>query len=162
MKKRLLLGGIIAFATTIVWARGERGSWDDVKQLHSGQRIEVLAVRSKASEGTFQSATDDSLVCRVKTQEQTVARRDVLRVAVRDASRSAGRGLLGASILGGAATAVTLILAAPCNGEGHYGSCIAKGLPAIGGAAALGYWAGGSSRYHIIYQVKKHRDAPNR
>lgn len=161
MKTLLLLGGIITFATTIVWAGGERGSWDDVKQLHPGQRIGVLAVGSSLSEGTFQNATDDSLVYRVKTQDQTVARRVVLRVAVRGTSRSAGRGLLWASILGGAATAVTLILAAPCNGEGHYGNCVAKGLPAIGGLAALGYWGGGSPRYDVIYQVKKHRDVPS-
>jgi len=142
MTKLLSLAGFIVFAATAAQARGERGSWDAVKQLQPGQPIAVSTIDSDISTGSFRSATDDSLTYRVKGEDKTVARREIHSVGLREASRRLKRGLVWAGILGGAATAATLVVAAPCNGEGQFGSCAAKGLPAIAGQLWATGWAG--------------------
>jgi len=157
MRKLCLSLGFILFTATGAQARGERGSWDAVKQIQPGRRIEVVTIDSRISTGSFQSATDDSLTYQIKCQEKIVARGEIHRVGLQEGSRNSKRGLFWAGILGGAATAVTLVVAAPCNGEGQFGSCVAKGLPAIGGLTALGFWLGGRPAYQVIYQVRKRR-----
>jgi len=66
MRKLCLPVGFMLLAAIAAQARGERGSWDAVRQLQPGQRIEVLTIDLSISTVSFRSATDDSLTYQIK------------------------------------------------------------------------------------------------
>ncbi len=113
-------------------------SWQNLKQLPPGQKVEIVVKKGLPARGAFIAVTDESISIRTKKQELSVARADVKRVRRQRGSRSA---LIGLGVGAGAGAGLGAGV-----GEGlshESGGDFASLKPAIiGVTAALGALAG--------------------
>ena len=129
-------------------------SWDNLSQLHAGQKIEVVDMKLKSLKGTFVSFSEGAISLRVKESEVAVPRPDVLRVSEREDSKRVRNMLIGLAIGAGAGVAIGAAMDARVNYE--TGECcmgVAIGAP-IGAGAGFGLGAAFSG-YRTVYRAKK-------
>ena len=132
-------------------AQHEQASWDNLKQLQPGQKIELVDAKMKTSTGKFVSVTEEAITLRDGKQETTVRRVEVARVSVGDNSHRTRNILLGAGIGGGIGIAATVVPLAASSNEGNgCAVCIAGIAAGFGGGTALGMIPG----HRTIYRVK--------
>jgi len=60
---------------------GRSSSWDNLRSLRSDQEIRVVMNNFKSYQGEFESLSDDGITLRQAAGEQTLARKDILRVS---------------------------------------------------------------------------------
>jgi hypothetical protein len=133
-------------------AQGSQDSWDNLKQLRPGQKIEVVDASMKSLRGPFVSVSEEALTLEVGKGQESVERAKVVRVSVRDTSHRTRNMLLGAGILGGAALAVGIPLAEFNHNEGHSNGVVAAVIAGgFGGGTAIGAIPGSRT----VYRVKK-------
>jgi hypothetical protein len=138
-------GQVLCFSQT-------KGSWDDLKQLSPGQKIEVVDMQMKTLKGEFVSFTDETISLREGKGVQSVERANVARVSVRDTSHRARKIMLGAGIFGGIALAAAIVPLKEASNEGNgCGACVAAIAAGFGGGAAFGALPG----YRTIYRAAK-------
>jgi hypothetical protein len=132
LKHTLCLGLLVSIFGLLVgvplWAaepQRDNSNWDNLKQLASGQEIKIVLNDAKSFQGKFQSVSDEALVIRLATGEQTFNRQSVLRVSSNGQSHRLRNAALGAviGVVGGAAIGAA-------GGHGEF----APLLPALGGA----------------------------
>jgi len=70
-------------------------SWDNLRQLRAGDKIEVIDQSLKSFRGMLVSVSDEAISLQSKKGTLTVERSNVLRVTVRDAGRRTRNMLLG-------------------------------------------------------------------
>ncbi len=129
-------------------AQSAKDSWDNLKQLRPGQKIEVVDKQMKTFKGEFVSLTEEAISLREASVEQAVDRANVVRVSVRDTSHRTRNMLLGAAIGGGIAVAATIVpLAANSNEGNSCGVCVAAIAAGFGGGAAVGAIPGSRTIY---------------
>jgi hypothetical protein len=123
-------------------------SWDNLKELRPGQKIQVVDVQMKTLNGQFVSFSEDAITLRIRSDEVSVPRPDVVRVSVRDTSHRTRNMLLGAGIAGGAALALGIPIAVINSNEGSScAACFAAIGAGFGGGAALGAIPGSRTIY---------------
>jgi len=134
-------------------AQSAKDSWDNLKQLHAGQKIEVVDTIMKSLRGPFVSISEEAITLQVGKSQESIGRGKVVRVSVRDTSHRTRNMLLGAAIAGGAALTIGLLANAPASNEGTGCSgCVAGfAAAAAGGGAGLGAIPGNRT----IYRIKK-------
>lgn len=128
-------------------------SWDNLKQLRSGQKIEIVDMKMTSFKGEFVSFTDEAIVLRDGKTEQSVGRADVLRVTVRDTSHRTRNMMIGAAIGVGAGLAITIPLEVQQSNEGNSLAGAMAVVTAGLGGAGLGLGAIPGNR--TIYRIKK-------
>jgi hypothetical protein len=72
------------FSACAASARDSKGllsNWDNLKSLTRGQEIHVVMNNVKSYQGEFESWSDDGITLRQAASEQTLARKDILRVS---------------------------------------------------------------------------------
>lgn len=152
MKRATLALVFLFLVSGFALAQSAQDSWDNLKQLHSGQKIEVVDMKMKTLKGEFVTFTDEAITLREGGTEQSVERTNVVRVTVRDTSHRTRNMLLGAGIGGGIAIAATIVPLAASSNEGNgCGACVAAIAAGFGGGAALGAIPGNRT----IYRTKK-------
>ena len=123
----------------------DKSSWENLKELKQGQKIQVIQWNSVTFEGKFKSISEDAVVFEVKRMDLVIKRKDIRRVA-----KASGRGthaLIGLGI--GAAAGVVGMSAA--KGDGIY-TAVAL-LPVLAGSgAAVGAAMPTKS---VIYELTK-------
>jgi len=138
-------------------------SWDNLKSLTLGQEIRVVLNNVKSYEGEFESLSDNGITLRQAAGEQTLARKDVLRVSRKTASHRGRNAKAGAAI--GAAAGVVIgltpyMVQRNCT-EGPAFDCgyppnwhLAVGLTTVGvlGGAAIGALKP-TGRWHDVYRA---------
>lgn len=62
-------------------SKGGLRSWDNLKSLTPGREIRVVMNNVKSYQGKFESLGDDGITLRQEAGEQTLARKDILRVS---------------------------------------------------------------------------------
>jgi len=133
-------------------AQSAQDSWDNLKQLRPGEKIEVVGARMETLHGPFVSVSEEAITLEVGKNPQAIERAKVVRVSVRDTSHRTRNMLLGAGILGGAALAATIVPLAASSNEGNScGYCVGIIAAGFGGGAALGAIPGSRT----VYRVKK-------
>jgi hypothetical protein len=125
-------------------------SWDNLKQLQPGQKIEVVDMKLKSLKGTFVSFSAEAISLRVMSAEVSVKRPDVMRVSLRENSKRTRNLLIGLGIgaAGGLAAGVGLMEREPGYAGAVAGTTV---LFAVVGAG-LGVPFPG---YQTIYRVKR-------
>ena len=63
------------------FGQSAQNNWDNLKELASGQQVRIVLNDAKSYQGKLQSLTDDVIVVRLKTGDQTFERQSVLRVS---------------------------------------------------------------------------------
>ena len=71
-------------------SKGRSSSWDNLKSLTPGQEIRVVMNNVKSYQGEFESLSDDGITLRQAAGEQTLARKDVLRVSRKKGKTTSG------------------------------------------------------------------------
>ena len=130
-------------------------SWENLKQLRVGEKIQVVQMNIKSFQGTFAGFSEEAISLRVKQSEVAVPRADVLRVSSLDRGKRKRNILLGLAIGagagmlagGGVVSAVGLF----DEGTGYKPMAIILGSLAAG--AAAGGAVGASSGYRTIYRA---------
>jgi hypothetical protein len=133
-------------------AQSAQDSWDTLKQLRPGQKIEVVDTSMKSLRGPFVSVSEEAITIEAGKSQESIERAKVVRVSVRDNSHRARNMLLGAGILGGIALAVAIIPLGASSNEGNScGECVAVIAAGFGGGAAIGALPGSRT----VYRIKK-------
>ena len=156
MRKVVLILVLLPLTPAFALAQSASDSWDNLKQLQPGQKVEVVDAKMKTLKGTFIAFSDDSISLRDGKTEQSVVRADVVRISVRDASHRTRNILLGIGIGAGAGIAVGFGIdegVRHVSGEG--GSYLYAPVLAAAGAG-LGALAGGlPAGTRTIYRAHK-------
>ena len=87
---------------------GRSSSWDNLKSLTPGQEIRVVVNNVKSYQGEFESLSDAGITLRQAAGEQTLARKDVLRVSRKGQSHQTRNAVIGAVIGAGAGLGIGL------------------------------------------------------
>jgi hypothetical protein len=74
-----------------------KGNWDDLKKLAPGDDIRIVLNDTKSYKAKFQSVSDEAIVVRLVTGEQTFTRESVLRVSTKGKSHRLRNAALGAA-----------------------------------------------------------------
>src|ERR1019366_7230214 len=131
-------------------AQSAQDSWDTLKQLRPGQKIEVVDTSMKSLRGPFVSVSEEAITIEAGKSQESIERAKVVRVSVRDNSHRARNMLLGAGILGGIALAVAITPLGASSNEGNScGECGAVTAAGFGGGAAIGALPGSRTVYRI-------------
>jgi hypothetical protein len=151
---RRVHAGLLFLALVPVFgmAQSPKDTWDSLKQLRPGQKIEVVDTSMKSLRGPFVAVSEEALTLQVGKSQESVERAKVVRVSVRDTSHRTRNMLLGAGILGGIAVAATAVPLVANSNEGNgCGACVAAIAAGFGGGAAIGAIPGSRT----VYRVKK-------
>ena len=141
--ERVVSAFLILFLVPVfTLAQQSRDSWDNLKQLLPGQKIEIVDMKMKSLKGEFTSFTDEAIVLREGKAEQSVARADVMRVSVRDTSHRTRNMMIGTLVGVGAGLALTIPLEIQQSNEGNSIAGAMVGVTAGLGGAGLGLGAG--------------------
>jgi Zn-dependent alcohol dehydrogenase len=122
--------------TCASWAQNNQGSWNNLKALQPGQKIQVLETNSTKLSGTFLNATDTALSIEAGTGPQTVQKPEVKSVKLMKNSHRLRNTLIGAGIGAGAGAGITAAAWQPdafIGGRG-VGAAFGAGIGGIGGA----------------------------
>lgn len=153
MKKMMLAVLVLALAAVSGFSKGEQTSWESLKQVRAGEKIEVVEMSLKSTRGAFVSVSDEAIVLRVKGDNVTVERASVMRVTVRDTSKRSRNMLLGAAIGAGAGLTLGLLANAPGSNEGNDNPGMIAGVTA--GAAGAGLGMGAVTGNRTVYRAEK-------
>lgn len=82
---------------------GQSSSWDNLKSLRAGQEIRVVMNNVKSYQGGFESLSDDKITLRQAAGEQTLARKDILRVSQKIGQDHGVRNALVGAVVGAGA-----------------------------------------------------------
>jgi hypothetical protein len=127
MRKAILVLVFLLLVPAFALAQSASDSWDNLKQLASGQEVQVVLNDAKSYSGHFQSVSDDGIVLRRGKDSQTCERQNVLRVSTRGKSHRGRNALIGLAV--GAGAGVIVAVASPELGTGKcaQGSCVDAG-----------------------------------
>ncbi|HUK17653.1 MAG TPA: hypothetical protein VLW65_14605 [Bryobacteraceae bacterium] len=122
--------------TTPAMNAGSGASWENLRRLSPGQKIQVVQKDRKSWSGAFVGFSDESMSLKAADGNKTVGRSEVMRV-----SRHGGKRARNALIAAAAGAGVGVAIGAGVGGCNHnqFGPCIGRGLAAavMGTAAAL-------------------------
>jgi hypothetical protein len=150
--RRLLIIACLLGTAPVARGQANRGSWEALNSLRSGQRIEVVETSLKKHAGTFETVSDETILLREGSADESVKKEDVMRVTLLEKSHRLRNALIG-SLLGGGAGAG--IGAAVHSGQGSY--VPRSGAAAVGAVLglAVGAAVGAAVPSHdTIYRAK--------
>lgn len=84
-------------------SKGRSSSWDNLKSLTPGQEIRVVMNNVKSYQGEFKSLSDGGITLRQAAGEQTLARKDILRVSRKIGQDHSVRNVLIGTVVGAGA-----------------------------------------------------------
>jgi len=84
-------------------SKGLLSSWDNLKSLTPGQEIHVVMDNVKSYQGKFQSLSEGGITLRDRAREQTLARKDILRVSQKKGQDHSGRNVVIGTVVGASA-----------------------------------------------------------
>ena len=154
MKRLIGLVFLTLWLPLLVSAQDARQSWDNLKRLQVGQKIEVVDMELKSVQGTFVSYAEDGISVQTASGLLTIERPNVLRVSLREHSKRARNALIGAGI-GAAAIGIPVGVAANIE-HGIYSDRITA-LGFAAGAGAGGGIGAAVPSYETIYRAQKRR-----
>jgi hypothetical protein len=148
----LLVVGSIVLAGQLL-AQTAQDSWDNLKRLRAGQKIEVVNTDMKSVKGSFVSYAEDGISLQTDKGPLTIERARVMRISLREHSKRARNALIGAAVGAGAGLALGAAGDRGIHetGEGNFAKAI---FTPIGAGAGAGIGAAMPS-YETIYRAPK-------
>lgn len=132
---------------------GEKANWNNLKNLLSGQEVQVVLTDAKSFQGRFQSVSDEALTVRLASGNKSFGRQTVLRVSSKGQSHRLRNTALGAGVGFGAGAAIGAAAGNPSaiGGRGTtalVGAAIGLATGAVTGAALP------SGGWHDVYRAR--------
>ena len=134
-------------------------SWKNLRQLQVGQKVQVVQMNLKSLKGIFLGVSEEAISFRVKQNEVTVPRADVLRVSSLEHPRRLRNALIGTAVGLGVGLGVSLGALVATGGSDDPGVIIGPAM-AIGGGAGAGLGAAIPS-HQTVYRAKKRGSRPS-
>jgi hypothetical protein len=107
IKTRKLLSAVAALMLTpaVIAHAADRDphDWNNLRELRSGQQVEIVRMDKTRVRGRFAAVDDSSITIRAESGDRSVLRGDTFRVISREKARRLRSAAIGAAILGGAA-----------------------------------------------------------
>lgn len=149
MVKQVILRGVVVLVLVCtilgalpVFAAAEdqpERSWENLRVLHEGDRIEIVGESSGGSKGTFVELTEQAISIKVNEEIRKVSRFDVQRIKSRERSRRGRNAIIGALIGAGAGLVAGLVSGASYHESGETGLFLLITMPiGVGAGAAVG------------------------
>ena len=113
-----------------VLSQTKPASWDSLRTLRSGEKIEVVETSLKKHAGTFSTVSEDAIQLREGSNEVGIRKENVARVTLLDKSHR----LRNALILGGAGAGAGAGIGAATSGNSFLGRGPATAVGAVIGA----------------------------
>ena len=138
MRKILLLVWTFTLSCTLL-AQQNPASWASLSTLQPGHKIEILDATSKKHSGTFVSVSDTAITLQEAGGDQTISKKDVVRVKLENKHRLRNT-LVGAGIGAGIGVPITVAVAKTDNyprnktGEATVGIVVGGFFGAVVGA----------------------------
>jgi len=152
---------LLLLVTRLGCAEGtpDKANWASLRQLAPGDQVRVVLNGAKSYGGQFQALSDEAIVVRLATGEQTFTRGTVLRVSTKGPSHRGRNALIGLAT--GAGAGVIVGVASPELGQGKcaQGSCINAESISVGGlvGGVLGVGIGAAiptGGWHDVYRAR--------
>ncbi len=148
-RRRSLLIVLFLFSFPLCGAAKEprpEQSWDNLKQLKPGTRIQVQDMNLKSVKGEFLGVTDETLSFSTSKGEKSLDRADVYQVRNRDKNKHVRNGLIGMGI--GAALLGAAFASCESCGQGAASGGVLGG--AIWGTIGFAFGS-----HQIVYKAEK-------
>lgn len=159
MRRLFLITLSILLLATIAGAQAPEQSWDNLKTLRIGEKIQVVDQKLKSQNGTFVSVSEEAISFQVGSDLLTLSRAEVLRVSAPGHSKRRRNALIGAGI---GAVFGGVLMALACRGNYYEGPCF-RGIAVIGasaGSAGVGAGIGAvlPAGHPTIYRAERRKD----
>jgi len=145
----------ILLAAGIAAAQSPKSDWTNLKKVAAGEEIRVSMSDGKSFRGQLQSSTDDSLIMIAASSQQTLARPQVSKIAIKGKSHRARNTLIGLGVGAGGGLAIGAGVDHGC-ARCFFGRNIGKEIfTPVGAIVGLGIgvaWPTG--RWHDVYRSK--------
>ena len=153
MRKFLFLSCVL-LTSLPSWAQRDPESWDSLKTLQAGQKIQVLEINSTKISGTFLSLTDAAISVEAGSGPQTIQRAEVRSVKLMENKHRLRNTLVGAGVGAGAGAGIA---AGVWESDGFLGgkgkgAAVGAGIGALGGAVVGALLPANDT----IYRVRSH------
>jgi len=161
MKNLLLAILTLTVIPLLPCARAGEDSWDNLRILRVGEKIQVVDQKLKSFTGTFVGVAEEAISFQVGRDPVTVQRPDVLRVTSRERTRRGRNALIGLGI-GAAAGVAGMVIAleksttGPVYYDGEGAAWLAAGA-VWGGGVGAGVGAAFPS-HPTIYRSERRKD----
>lgn len=129
----LMIAMGVSMLTPAARAQGTQDSWNKLRTLERGHRIQVVEQNLRSQDGTFLSVSDAEISFQVEQNGVTLQRDEVLRVNSREHLGRGQKALIGLGIGAGLGAATGAIVGARC---GYGDSCVATGAVLFGAVGA--------------------------
>lgn len=154
---RVVLFVLLTVFPVSVWARAERGSWQEVEGLAAGAMVKVGLAGGKVVTGSFAGLSADSLRVVEQGSERSVARGEVMRVEVKDGAKRARNALVGAAVGLGIGVLLDAAVGGRLRNETGQGAGARAATYGIPMAAGVGLGSLISNSYRTIYVAPRSR-----
>lgn len=155
MRKTLFLICVLGIACASC-AQTNQASWENLRILRAGQKIQVVEVNSKKHSGTFVNVSDSAIAYKDTAGEQTIQKQDVRSVKFMENKRR----LRNTLILGGVGAGVGAGIGLAISNGGNREICCSRGKSVglgVAGGLAVGAIVGALLPSHsTIYRVNSH------
>jgi hypothetical protein len=134
-----------------------KSDWTNIQRLATGEEIRASMTDGKSFRGQLQSSTDDSLIVIVANTQQTLARAQVTKIAIKGTSHRARNTLIGLGVGAGAGLGLGAGVDHSCAPHdcfigNNIGKEVFTPVGAFIGAIVGVAWPTG--RWHDVYRVK--------
>jgi hypothetical protein len=151
MRKSTLAVAVLMMTPQWTFAQSKEDSWDRLRQLRAGQRIEVVTAKLKSAQGSFTGYSDQAVSLRLGQAEVSIPRGEVFSVKNRERSHRTRNVLLGLAIGAAGGLAVGAIKGATYHEKGETGVFVLVWAP-IGAGIGAGAGAAVPSGPVTVYR----------
>lgn len=147
--------GLLLSMTAPHWilAQSAQDSWDNLKQVRVGRKIEVVDMKLKTVQGEFVACSEEAIILRVGRDQASIPRAAVFSVKDREGPRRARNAWLGLAIGAAGGAAIGAIRGATYHEEGETGVFMLVWTP-IGAGIGAGVGAALPAGQKTIYRVR--------
>ena len=157
MGKKSVLALLILFTAAFFCstdAEDANTTWDSLKQLAVGQKIQIVEMSLKDHQGTFVAFTGDTIEMDVQGKRTGYQRDSILRVSSRGPSKRGRHALYGTAIGAGAGAIIGYLAGASYHEEGEEGVFMLVFTPIGAGVGALTGASLPAHDYRVIYRAQ--------
>ena len=156
--RKLLIAVCLLAAPCVSWAQKREASWENLKALRAGEKIEVVEMSLKTHKGTVVTVSEETLNFREGATDQTMKKEIVMRVSQLEKSHRLRNALIFGAVGAGAGAGIGVAAGGGCH-HSFVITCSAAKRAAFGGVSGLvvGFPIGAAVPSHdTIYRSKSH------
>jgi hypothetical protein len=160
MRKLLFLICVLG-TSSILWAHSNPASWENLKTIQAGQKIQVVEMNSTKVSGTFLNVSDGTISVEAKTGPQTIQRQDVRSVKLMKNKHRLRNTLIVAGVGAGVGAGIGAATFHPCPASQTFclqigGRALPAGIGAVGGLLGGAIVGALLPSHDTIYSVSSH------